>query len=249
MNPKISIITVVFNAKNHIKDCVESVLAQDYPNYEYLLIDGASTDGTLAIVDSYRDKLDYFVSEPDKGMYDALNKGIAAAKGDVIGILNADDILASPDVLSNVARQFEDELVDALYGDLNYVSENNTQKIVRKWRDKSPNGKAMAWGWMPAHPTFYARSKFFDQYGNYRTDFGSAADYELMLRFLYTYRLNAVYLPLLMVNMRVGGMSNATWRHRVIALLNDYKAMTLHKIPFPVLTIVLKKMRKLKQFV
>ncbi|WP_157960825.1 glycosyltransferase family 2 protein [Nubsella zeaxanthinifaciens] len=245
---KITIITVVYNAEKYLKDCIESVLAQQYPNLEYILIDGQSSDSSFQIAKRYSENITVLISEPDTGMYDALNKGIALATGDVIGILNADDMLASDDVITEVADVFNDDRIAAVYGDLNYVAPDQVDKVQRKWRSQQANPNDLALGWMPAHPTLYVRANLFKKFGGYQLDFGSAADYELMLRFLYQHQIPAKYLPKLMVNMRSGGMSNQSWKHRYSALINDLKALRRNKIPSPALALVLKKLRKVKQF-
>lgn len=245
---KITIITVVYNGEQHIADCIESVLAQSYPDIEYILIDGNSTDGTYHIAQQYKDQLSILLSEPDQGMYDALNKGIALATGEVIGILNADDMLANDLVIAEVAKKIEAVNVDALYGDLNYVAPDNISRILRKWRSSKAKPADLALGWMPAHPTLYIRSELFKRLGGYQLNYGSAADYELMLRFLYKHRISSVHLPMLMVNMRNGGMSNQSLKHRYAAMQNDYAALRHNQIPLPLLALLLKKLRKIRQF-
>lgn len=245
---KISIITVVFNAERYLRDCLVSVLTQDYSNIEYIVIDGASTDKSFEIAQDYKEQISVLISEPDNGMYDALNKGIAMATGDVIGILNADDILATNQVITNVVNLFNQKNVDAIYGDLNYVAPENVAQIQRKWRSSTAKPSDLALGWMPAHPTLYVKRKIFSQLGGYSQDYGSAADYELMLRFLYKNKLSTAYLPLLMVKMRSGGMSNQSMKHRYTAFLNDYAALKNNRVPFPFLALSLKKIRKIQQF-
>jgi len=245
---KVTIITVVYNGEQHIADCIESVLAQTYSNIEYILIDGNSTDRTYPIVQQYKDRLSVLLSEPDQGMYDALNKGIALATGEVIGILNADDMLANEYVIAEVAEKFETAKVASLYGDLNYVAPDNTARVLRKWRSSSAKPTDLAFGWMPAHPTLYVRAELFKRFGGYQLNYGSAADYELMLRFLYKHRISSVHLPMLMVNMRNGGMSNQSLKHRYAAMQHDYAALRHNQIPVPLLALFLKKLRKIKQF-
>ncbi len=246
---KISIITVVYNGEAFLEECIKSVLAQDYPNIEYILIDGGSSDGTLKIIENYKNNINHFISEKDNGMYDALNKGLKLATGDVVGILNADDMLASSDVISAVANCFANQNPDALYGNLNYVDPLNTNKIIRRWVAKPYTKRGIILGWMPAHPTFYVKKSVFDTFGNYSLNYESAADYELMIRFLYKENIRAVFLDKLMVNMRTGGMSNASLRHRYRALINDYKALVANKVPFAALTIFFKKVSKITQFI
>ncbi len=245
---KITLITVVYNAEKHLQDCIESVLGQNYPDIEYIVVDGNSTDGTYEIAKKYKDRLAVLISEPDRGMYDALNKGIALATGEVIGILNADDMLADVNVISEVAAVFLRQHVDALYGDLNYVAQEDTAKIQRKWRSAPSKPRDLAFGWMPAHPTLYVKAAIFNKFGAYKLDYGSAADYELMLRYLYQHRISTAYLPKLMVSMRNGGMSNQSTKNRYAAMLNDYKALKGNKVPLPMVALFLKKVRKIKQF-
>lgn len=245
---KVTIITVVYNAEKHLRNCIESVLVQNYPNIEYILIDGNSTDRSFQIAQEYQDRIAVLISEPDRGMYDALNKGIALATGEVIGILNADDLLADEAVITKVVELFQQRKVDAVYGDLDYVAQNDVSKIQRKWRAMKAKPKDLALGWMPAHPTLYIKAAVFKQFGGYKLNYGSAADYELMLRYLYKHKVTTAHLPVLMVKMRNGGMSNQSLKHRYAALLNDYAALKHNDVPLPVFALLLKKLRKIKQF-
>lgn len=244
---KVTIITVVFNAEKYIEDCIKSVLDQDYENIEYLIIDGKSTDNTCSIIKSYEGKIHKFISEPDGGMYDALNKGISLANGEVMGILNADDVLASKTIISEIVNAFKESKAEAVYGNLNYVSQDQ-KKIIRKWISKPFEKSHLKWGWMPAHPTLYLKKSLFVQHGNYAMSYGTAADYDLMLRFFSLKDFKSYYLDKLIVNMRVGGMSNSSFQQRVDAFINDYKAAKINLLPFPILTILLKKINKLNQF-
>lgn len=245
---KVSIITVVFNGEKYIQDCIRSVLAQDYSNIEYIIIDGASTDHTLSIINTYKDQIHHLISEKDQGIYDALNKGISLAGGDIIGILNADDMLASSTVVSNIVTKFAEESVDGVYGNLNYIDANHPQNIIRNWISKQHQIKDFNKGWMPAHPTLYLKKSLFKNYGSYSLNYGTAGDYELMLRFLYRYQIKAVFLDQLIVNMRMGGMSNASIKQRYLAFINDYRAAKNNQIVFPLCAIILKKMVKIGQF-
>lgn len=245
----ISIITVVYNGAAFLEHCIKSVIEQTYPNIEYIVVDGGSKDGSLDIIKQYRAHIAKFVSEKDHGMYDALNKGIKMATGEVIGILNADDMLASSDVIESVAQCFISQEPDGLYGNLNYIHPKNTAKIIRKWISKPFTKTDIVLGWMPAHPTFYVKRSLFEELGYYSLNFDSAADYELMIRFLYKYQINAVFLNKLIVNMRTGGMSNASLKHRYKALVNDYKALNENDVPFSVFAILFKKLSKIIQFV
>jgi glycosyltransferase involved in cell wall biosynthesis len=245
---KISIITVVFNGEKFLANCIQSVINQSYTNIEYIVIDGASTDSTTIIIEKYRSKIHHFISEPDKGLYDALNKGLNLATGDVVGILNADDVFADNDVIEKVANTFaQNPDVEGVYGDLNYLNADNG-KIVRKWISKCSTYNDLANGWMPAHPTLYLKKNLFNKYGNYSLQFGSAADYELMLRFLYLQQIQTVYLHILMVNMRLGGVSNKSLKAIILAFYYDYKALINNKIPNPLLAVLKKKLMKISQF-
>ncbi|HVS90647.1 MAG TPA: glycosyltransferase family 2 protein [Mucilaginibacter sp.] len=243
---KISLITVVFNAQATIERCITSVLGQKFNNIQYIVIDGGSTDDTIKIINRYRNNIDYFISEPDNGIYDAMNKGIMAATGDIIGMLNADDYLADDKVLSDVAHAFSTLTNDVLYGDLDFV--DNDGKVVRKWRSGPYKKGIFNYGWMPPHPTFYCRRVLFEKYGNYSLEYGSAADYELMLRFIHAHKARVFYLDKVMIKMITGGVSNKSLTNRVKALLNDLKAMRNNDILFPYITIIFKPVRKISQF-
>ena len=204
---KISVVTVVYNNAATIKDCINSVLAQDYPDVEYIIIDGGSTDGTVEIVKGYEDKIDKFISEKDKGLYDAMNKGIKIATGDVVGTLNSDDFFYDSHVLTNIANAFTDEDTDAVIGDIVFIKDDAEQKVLRKYSSAKWLPRRFAWGYMPAHPSFFAKKSLFDGLGYYKTDYRIASDYELLIRFLFVNRINWKYLPLTTTKMRLGGAS------------------------------------------
>lgn len=244
---KISIITVVFNGEKYIKDCIESIIMQDYNEIEYIVIDGGSTDGSLQIIQRYQAHISHLISEKDNGMYDALNKGIALATGEVIGILNADDMLVSTDVISAIVTAFRTTKADGVYGNLHYIHPH-TKHVLRRWKSKPFVKSDIEHGWMPAHPTLYLRRQLFEQYGGYSLNFGTAADYELMLRFLYRFEVDAVFLDKLVVNMRTGGMSNASLKQRYHALINDYKALKVNNVKRALTALLQKKFSKISQF-
>jgi glycosyltransferase involved in cell wall biosynthesis len=245
---KISLITVVYNGEHFLQACFNSIKAQTYANVEYIVIDGGSTDSTLEIIQENRSAIDYFISEKDKGLYDALNKGIRKATGDVVGILNADDLFAGVDVLSAVAKTFIDRPeIDGLYGDLNYIHPK-THHIIRRWKSKQHSYSDLKKGWMPAHPTLYLKRSLFEKNGGYSLDLGTTADYELILRFFYTHKIEAVYLPVLMVNMRAGGVSNKSLRSRIAAFFDDYSALKRNHLSYPLFVLMRKKLSKLSQF-
>lgn len=245
---KVSIITVVFNGEKYLEDCINSVLGQDYKNIEYIVIDGGSTDRSLSIIEGFKNQIHYFISEADRGMYDALNKGIKVASGDIVGILNADDLLATKDVISNIVIAFEQNKAEGVYGNLNYIDESPSKKVLRKWISKQFVNNDILLGWMPAHPTLYLKRELFDRFGYYSLDFGTVADYELMVRYLYVCKINAHFLDKLIVDMRIGGMSNSSLKQRYLAFINDYKAVKRNKLPYPLATVLLKKISKLQQF-
>lgn len=204
---KVSLITVCYNAARYLPDCIQSVLEQDHPDIEYLIIDGNSTDGTQEIVQSFGDRVSQFVSEPDQGIYDAMNKGLKLATGEVVGILNADDVYARPDIISQVVRCFAETGTDTLYGDLVYVPENDLDKIVRYYPGKDFHPRKMQQGNMPPHPTFFVKRNLYAQHGLFSTDYQICADFELMVRLFRVHEVSYQYLPLTMVKMRTGGSS------------------------------------------
>jgi glycosyltransferase involved in cell wall biosynthesis len=244
---KISLITVTRNVQDTIGRCIESVAAQNYSNLEYIVIDGASTDNTLQIISQYPTVVSRLVSEPDNGIYDAMNKGIHLATGDVIGILNADDFFADDDILNSVAGIFNKVNGDIIYGNLNYLKPNG--KILRSWHSGNYRYGKFNWGWMPPHPTFYCRRVVFEKLGNYDLEFGTAADYELMLRFMHLNKLNAHYLNKTMVNMASGGISNQNYGNRLRAWKYDLKAMGKNGVLFPLLCVIFKPLRKVLQYI
>lgn len=206
---KISIITVVWNNAATIKDAIDSVLNQTYENIEYIVVDGASTDGTVEIVQSYGDKIDKFVSEKDKGLYDAMNKGIALATGDVVGILNSDDFYIDDNVITKIVKEFEEKQVDSVFADLVFVKPENLNKTVRYYDSSHFKPSKFAYGWMPAHPTFFVKREKYERYGVFRTDLKIGADFDILARFLYTHKISYSYMKEVLVKMRVGGVSTS----------------------------------------
>jgi glycosyltransferase involved in cell wall biosynthesis len=245
---KISVITVSYNAEKYLNETINSVLSQSYPNIEYIIIDGNSTDNTVSIIRKYEDKITRWVSEKDRGMFDALNKGIALATGDVIGMLHTDDFYPSTDVIEKVAAAFEQSDAEVIYGDLEFVHPYDTDKVYRKWKGMSFRRIRFLWGWMPAHTTFYVKKNTITRLGEYKLEFKTAADYELMLRYLYKHKVKACYLPILLVRMRTGGMSNNNIKNRIAANRNDLLAMKANGIPFPFIISLLKPLSKLHQY-
>ena len=246
---KVSLITVTYNSEKYLTQCINSVRLQDFSDIEYIIIDGSSSDGTINIIRNNADVITKWHSEEDDGMYDAINKGMKMATGDIIGILNSDDMLASKDTISNIVRCFKQNAIDSLYGDLVYVDEENTGRIYRYWKGTDYKRKAFQWGWMPAHPTFYVRREVVQQLGGYETHFYSAADFEFMTRYLYKHRISSFYMPELIVKMRKGGMSNCGWQRRLRANRRDYLALKRNGVPFPFIASIVKPVRKLPQFI
>ena len=205
-NPKISIITSVYNNKSTIGDAIESVLSQTYDDIEYIVVDGGSSDGTVDVIKSYGSKITTFVSEADKGIYDGLNKGIALATGDVVAFLHSDDLYAHDDVVQKIADEFlYDTSLDGVYGDLVYTSKNDTSKVLRYWKSKEFDIGLLAKGWMPAHPTFFIKREVYKQYGVFDLSFKIAADYDFMLRMLSA-DMKVKYISEILYKMRVGGV-------------------------------------------
>lgn len=245
---KISLITVTYNSARYLQNTIKSVCQQDYPNIEYIVVDGGSTDETLSIIQQNADCITKWISEKDNGMYDAINKGMQMATGDVIGILNSDDMLASRKVISKIAACFEEQGVDSLFGDLLYVDAEETDKVYRFWKGLPYRRSLFNAGWMPAHPTFYVRKEIVDQLGGYKPQYFSAADFELMTRYLYKHRVSSCYLPELIVKMRRGGMSNGSIKKRLYANRRDYLALRNNDVPFALLVSIIKPLRKLPQY-
>jgi len=243
----VSIITPSFNSENCIFHCLESVRNQSYKNIEHLLIDGASRDDTLKIAKTYS-HISKIISETDHGIYDAINKGIRLASGQIIAILNSDDYYSHPLVLKKVMEAFENQDVDIVYGDLNYVDKTDPGKIVRKWRSGEYNKDRFLKGWMPPHPAFFIRKSCYTRYGAYNTSLNISADYELMLRMLYRYELSCVYLPEVLVAMRMGGKSNSSWHSRWKANQEDRLAWKMNGLKPGPFTLLMKPLRKLGQF-
>jgi glycosyltransferase involved in cell wall biosynthesis len=243
---KISLITVCYNTEKTIERAIQSVLSQDYADVEYIIMDGLSKDSTMDIINKYKNEIGVIVSKKDNGMYDALNKGIELASGDIIGILNADDIFANKDILSKVAAAFVDQTTDAIIGDIAFV--NDSGKIGRYYSAKKWNPNKFVWGFMPPHPSFYCRKEFFTKLGGYRTDFDIAADYELLIRFLKKHHLKYKYLPLLMVLMNKGGKSTNGLKSNVIINQEIKYACTLNNLKTNYLMLYSKYFSKIFEY-
>jgi glycosyltransferase involved in cell wall biosynthesis len=212
----VSIITVSHNSIKTISDTIDSVLEQTYPNVEYIIIDNSSVDGTVGLVQAYGKKISRFVSEPDSGIYDAINKGIKFATGDIIGILNSDDIFKDNRVIEKIVSSFNDNYIDAVIGDVQFIDSKNGSRIVRYYSSRRFHPGKFKFGYMPAHPSFYVKRKLFGELGFYKTDYKIAADYELLIRFLYVNKVKYKYLEMPFVSMRTGGVSNRTFLSNII---------------------------------
>ena len=245
---KISIITASFNSEKTIRDTLESVKCQEYNNVEHLVIDGLSTDETLSIVGQYSN-ISRVISEKDKGIYDAMNKGLRLATGEIIGILNSDDIYTDNKVLKEVVDIFQDDGVDACYADLQYVDEEDTNKMVRYWKSGNYKKNSFFYGWMPPHPTLFLRRRVYDKVGHFNLALKTAADYELMLRIFVRHNFNIRYLPRVIVKMRTGGASNASFRRRLHANQEDRLAWKINNLKPYFFTLYLKPIRKIFQFI
>lgn len=215
---KISIITATWNSDATIENAILSVASQGYQDLEHIIVDGNSSDATLPIVFRYENLIDKLVSEPDHGIYDAMNKGILLSTGEVIGILNSDDFYANPHVLDKVSRVFEDKSIDTSYGDLIYVDPTNVNRITRYWKASAHHPRSFYQGWMPPHPTFFVRRSVYDKYGYFNVALGTAADYELTLRLLLKHKVSTTYIPEVLVHMRAGGASNASLKSRLATI-------------------------------
>lgn len=243
---KVSIITAVRNNHSTIKDAINSVLNQTYKNIEYIIIDGNSTDGTVEIIKSYGEHITNFISEPDNGIYDGLNKGISCSSGEIIGFLHGDDLYADIDIIANVVKAFEFSNTDAIYGDLIYTQKSDTAKILRYWKGCDFDPKLLKYGWMPAHPTFFAKRILYEQYGLFDTSFKIAADYDFMLRVL-SQKIKTYYLPIVMYRMRIGGESNKSFKNIIKKSFEDLRALKKNNVGGAT-TLIFKNTRKILQF-
>jgi len=243
----ISVITAVHNRVDTVGQTLASVRTQTWPAVEHVVVDGGSVDGTLALLEAARQHLSMMVSEPDGGIYDALNKGFAHARGDVVGLLHSDDFFADGRVLERVAAAFEDPEVDGVYGDLDYVAKTAPERVIRRWRSGAYEPLRVAWGWAPPHPTLFLRRAVFEQWGGYDTRFRIAADYDAMLRYLGKGGIRLAYIPEVLVKMRMGGTSNRSVRNVLRKSYEDYLALRSNGVG-GVGTLLWKNVQKVPQF-
>lgn len=245
---KVSIITIAYNSEETIEDTIQSVVGQDYADIEYIIVDGKSSDGTLEIISKYKNQIAKIHSDKDQGIYDAMNKGVELATGDIVGILNSDDIYANSQVISSIVAKFREGQADAIYADLVYVDRENTDKITRTWISGDYKEGAFDKGWMPPHPTFFLKKSVYNQYGTYTLKLKSAADYELMLRMVHKYKIKLGYLNQVITKMRVGGMSNVSLKNRIKANKEDREAWRMNDLQPKPFTLIRKPLSKLTQF-
>jgi glycosyltransferase involved in cell wall biosynthesis len=244
---KISIITPTFNRVDTVAEALASVAGQTWSQVEHIVIDAASTDGTLQLIEAQRDRLAVLVSEPDGGIYDALNKGFAVSTGDVIGLMHSDDFYADEQVLERVAQAFADPSVDGVYGDLDYVAKAHPTRIIRRWRSGTYQRSRLAHGWMPPHPTLFLRRTVIEQWGGFDISFRIAADYDAMLRYLAKGNIRLAYIPEVLVKMRVGGESNRSLSRILRKSREDYMALRRNDVG-GLGALIWKNLSKLGQF-
>jgi glycosyltransferase involved in cell wall biosynthesis len=246
MLPKISIITATYNSASTLKDTLESVAMQSYNNIEHIIVDGMSTDNTIAIAKKYDIKI---ICEKDNGLYDAINKGIKASTGDIVGILNSDDFFPNKDVITKVVETFIENNTDAVYGNIAFVKPDNLTKIVRQYNSAKFTSSKFKYGYMPAHPSFYATKKCFELFGYYYTDYKIAADYELLMRFMYTHKISSSYINENLVYMRTGGVSNQNLNSRYILNKEIIKACKANNVNTNMALLSLKYFNKIGEFI
>lgn len=247
INLKISIITAVYNRVDLIEQAIESVQSQTWLDREHVLIDGASTDGTLNVLQSRLDNRTVLISEPDHGIYDALNKGLERATGDVIGFMHSDDFFADDRVLESVASVFADSQVDAVYGDLDYIAKDDSSRIIRHWCSGEYHANKLGWGWMPPHPTLYLRRSVIERWGGFDTSFRIAADYDAILRYFGQGQIHSAYIPRVLVKMRIGGESNRSLAKVWLKTREDYVALRRNGVG-GIGALMWKNLSKVKQF-
>ncbi|MBE1300488.1 MAG: glycosyltransferase [Alteromonadaceae bacterium] len=244
---KLSILTVCLNSEATIGDTIQSVLKQTYKDYEFIIFDGGSSDRTVEIIRSYGNRV-RLIEGRDKGIFDAMNQAISKASGDVIGILNSDDLYVHDSVLSKVVNTFISKNVDSVYGDLFYVKRNNINKILRTWRSGQYNKYRFQNGWAPPHPTFFVKRSIYKKFGVFDTSFDISGDYELMLRFLFKNNISSCYIPDFLVKMRTGGNSSGNLIGRLKSFREDERAWHINGLKKKIYTIHLKVLSKIPQF-
>lgn len=247
---KVSIITVTYNSASTIQDTIESVVTQDYSNVEHIIVDGASKDNTMNIIKSYGDKISRIISEPDKGIYDAMNKGIKAATGNIIGILNSDDFYTTTNVISRIVAEFmSDKTIDGVYSNLYYVKQDDPSIIVRHWISNSFKQRSFFRGWHPPHPTLYLKKEVYEKFGIFNLDLPLAADFELMLRLFEKYNIRTKYIDYTSIRMRLGGATSKNWTNIKNQNFECMKAFKINGFKAPVLYPIYRLVPKLLQYI
>jgi len=246
---KVSIITATNNSEKTIEDCIKSLISQVYVNVEFIIIDNNSTDSTLAIIEKYqlKNKSIKLISESDNGIYDALNKGVSHASGEIIGFLHSDDLYFDCYSILDVVGFFNDNKYDGVYGDLQYVNKENTDKVIRLWKSSVFHSKLLKMGWMPAHPTLFLKKQVYQKHGEFQTSYKISADYDFTLRILKDTTLKFGYMPKCITKMRVGGASNRSIKNIIQKTREDYKVVSSNNVG-GWFSIVLKNISKIKQF-
>ena len=245
----VSIITVTSNSVATVRDTIASVMAQNYPSIEHIVIDGCSTDGTVEIVQSYGSRIANFISEPDRGIYDAMNKGLRLATGNIIGILNSDDVYTDPNIITRVVHEFQDKQVDLVFGDVVFVRPTNLAKVVRYYSSSDCGPDRFAWGWMPAHPSCFLRREVYETYGYFKPDYRIAADFEILARFMVKHGVSYSYIPQALVRMRTGGASRANLKVKWILNRENARACRENGIRTNMPKLLLRYFRKALQLV
>ncbi|TQI71933.1 glycosyltransferase [Gramella sp. Hel_I_59] len=245
---KVTIITATYNSADNIFTAMKSIATQSYLNIEWVVIDGGSSDKTLDIIKGNYSRELKIISEKDQGIYDALNKGIKLASGDIIGFVHSDDFLASPEIISEMVQTFRDRKVDGVYGDLEYVSKSDTSKRIRFWKSEQFFSKLLRKGWMPAHPTLFLRSEVYQKHGHFNLKYRIAADYDFILRVFSDSSLSFKYIPEVLTKMRVGGASNRSLKNIKLKSMEDLRALKTNKITNPYSVLLQKNLSKISQF-
>ena len=245
---RITLITATFNSASSIKTCLDSVVLQNYNDLEYLIIDGKSSDATLKIIKVYQKKFPFIklISEKDFGIYDALNKGVQLASGDVIGFVHSDDFLEFNDIINDIVSMTKSENLDGVYGDLQYVDKSNTKKIIRSWKSCDFKPRLLKQGWMPPHPTLFLKREVYEKHGLFDLSYRISADYDFLLRIFKDPELKFGYLPKVITKMRVGGASNKSLKNIIKKSKEDYRAIRINNIG-NFLTLARKNFSKIKQ--
>lgn len=247
---KISVITISYNSEKYIEDTIKSILSQDYEYYEYIVIDGNSTDRTVSILENYKKKFNgkmRYISEPDKGIYDAINKGISLATGEIVGLLHSDDFFASPSVFKQIANKFQEKDYDAIYANLFFVQQDNINKVTRKWISRPYPKKGFYRGWQPPHPTLYVKKDIYTKAGDYPIHYSISADYFMMLKLFEKMNIKSGFIDEVLVMMRIGGTSTRDIKSKFLIMKECTMAWTELGLKKPVLMNTIRLLRKIYQ--